>query len=411
MGQREKNSTMLGEDAQSVHDTRIRIVVHLKSQTRDQDQWPPPNGGISHICEMSAAWAKKGCDVQVLTNPNSPIGRWLMSKGVQVSEGEDSCGPAKETTQRSKAEADVTTGLAAVSDKPRESGPTVVIAASPYPKDLFGAILLALGNRGPRIVYFHHLIKPPSYNTKSRGGILRTGPAWLYQELALQLSRIVRFAVALNETSDYRFLARHRPPRSMAIQACLSSALTQSESLVEPVYDACFSGRISPQKGIWDLLLIWRKVCDSRPSAKLAIVGPKSRLDDSLRKEWIQLGMDENITRVSAALSGAHWEIVRTSRVFLFPSYEEGWSLAVMEAAWLSVPVVAYDLPAYSYLQNALLSHPPGDIEGMSNSVIRLLADEEGRRRLVARAKARIGNYMPGVVASRELRSILSLAQ
>jgi glycosyltransferase involved in cell wall biosynthesis len=286
-----------------------------------------------------------------------------------------------------------------------------VIAASPYPRDLFGAALSALRNRGPRIAYFHHLINPPSHDTKSRGGLLRVGSAWLYQEFALKFSRMARFTIALNETSDSQFLASHPAPESMAIQGCLSSALTESESTVEATYDACFSGRVSAQKGVWDLLSIWRRVCDSRPSAKLAIVGPRSKLDDRLREEWIELDMDENIVRVSATGNGTHWKIIRASRVFLFPSYEEGWSLSVMEAAWLSVPVVAYDLPAYSYLRGALLSHPPGDIEAMSISVLRLLEDEEERGKLIARAKAGISRYVPGVVASGELRSILSLIE
>ena len=39
--------------------------------------------------------------------------------------------------------------------------------------------------------------------------------------------------------------------------------------------------------------------------------------------------------------------VVKSVLVFVFPSHEEGWGIAICEAMACGLAVVAYDLPAY----------------------------------------------------------------
>jgi glycosyltransferase involved in cell wall biosynthesis len=61
--------------------------------------------------------------------------------------------------------------------------------------------------------------------------------------------------------------------------------------------------------------------------------------------------------------------------VFVSPSVEEGWGIAVGEALIAGVPSVVYELPAYSHFGDLPLLAPLGDIEGFVDTVVGLLTD------------------------------------
>ncbi|EQD71146.1 glycosyl transferase group 1, partial [mine drainage metagenome] len=61
-------------------------------------------------------------------------------------------------------------------------------------------------------------------------------------------------------------------------------------------------------------------------------------------------GLTGAITLFGHLSEEAKQDLLSASKLFVFPSYEEGWSLAVMEAAAYGCVPVVYDLPAYDYL-------------------------------------------------------------
>jgi len=65
---------------------------------------------------------------------------------------------------------------------------------------------------------------------------------------------------------------------------------------------------------------------------------------------------------------------MKSARVFIFPSYEEGLSLTLMEALACDLPVIAWDLPVYnSVYQNRIITVPAGDIEMFRKKIIEVL--------------------------------------
>jgi len=115
-----------------------------------------------------------------------------------------------------------------------------------------------------------------------------------------------------------------------------------------PKYDAIYVGRHVPEKGIDDLLAIWRRCCDVRPDLRLAMVGPcststKNRLMESRQS----LGLSDNIDILGPLDESEKWKLYATSRVCAFPSHVEGWGLVPLEALLAGLPVVAFSLSAY----------------------------------------------------------------
>jgi glycosyltransferase involved in cell wall biosynthesis len=111
------------------------------------------------------------------------------------------------------------------------------------------------------------------------------------------------------------------------------------------VYDGIFVGRISRDKGVFDLVRIWKHVMRQKHDAKLVLVGNGpdfSRLKDVIGSN----DMSSNILLKGSCTDTELYSLMKASRIFLFPSRFEGWGLAVGEALACGLPVICYDIPA-----------------------------------------------------------------
>jgi glycosyltransferase involved in cell wall biosynthesis len=113
----------------------------------------------------------------------------------------------------------------------------------------------------------------------------------------------------------------------------------------EKVYDACFIGRISKQKGVDDLLKVWREVVNQKSKARLAFIGwghpgQQETLLDEIKRE----GLHKNIEYFGFLDGAEKYRILKSSKLLLFPSKYESFGIVVLEALAAGVPVVAYGL-------------------------------------------------------------------
>ena len=82
------------------------------------------------------------------------------------------------------------------------------------------------------------------------------------------------------------------------------------------------------------------------------------------------------------------FELLSRAQLLLFPSYFEGFGYPVVEAAYMGVPSVSYDLPVVrETVGDAALYAPPGDVAAFSQAVRDALAIEPGA---AVKAKLRI---------------------
>lgn len=147
--------------------------------------------------------------------------------------------------------------------------------------------------------------------------------------------------------------------------------------------DALFIGRHVAFKGVFDFPDIWKAVVATHPRARLGLMGscdPDTRRD--LQARFSKLGLEKNILFLGEVSEHKKAELLHSSRLFVFPSYLEGWGIAPQEAMACGVPVVAYDLSVYS--ENirgcpSLTLVPKGDKPAMAQAISRLLTKSDAQ--------------------------------
>jgi glycosyltransferase involved in cell wall biosynthesis len=178
-------------------------------------------------------------------------------------------------------------------------------------------------------------------------------------------------------------------------------------------YDAVYVGRYHPHKGFLDLpRTVARMKKALGRDVRVAVVGRPhfrrhmARFEALARAHGVQgdLILKENPDRAEM------YRIVRASRMLLYPSYVDGFSLTVLESLCLGVPVVAYDIDALSMIWGArdgVYRSPVGDADGLGELAARVHRDREpdvedvGMRRQSA---ALLDEYSWGRVAADEHR-------
>ncbi|MGD0766425.1 MAG: glycosyltransferase [Dehalococcoidia bacterium] len=149
-------------------------------------------------------------------------------------------------------------------------------------------------------------------------------------------------------------------------------------------------GRLSPEKGLKYLMQAMAEVVRREPRARLLLAGDGPERG-RLRRLAVKLGLQERTDFLGEI---AHEQVPATLArvdVFAMPSTYEGFGVAALEAEAMEVPVVAsaiYGIPDVVEDGVSGLLVPPKDVAALSRAILRLLADEEVRRRMGVAARA-----------------------
>ncbi|MDY6893953.1 MAG: glycosyltransferase family 4 protein [Thermotogota bacterium] len=171
-------------------------------------------------------------------------------------------------------------------------------------------------------------------------------------------------------------------------------------------YDALFVGRFHPQKGIFDLIKIWELVCKQKKDVKLALIGSKTEeFEDKVKDEIKNRNLEKNIYLMGFLEEAEKFKVIKSSVIFLCPSFYESWGIVIAEAMASGLPVVAYDLPIYQDIyEDKIFRVPIGDVNQFADTVTRLLTEEELRINLGLNGKKFILKYDWDRIAERELQ-------
>ena len=275
----------------------------------------------------------------------------------------------------------------------------VALASSHFTPD--AAALAALARRGALgVAYVYHLVAARA------GRDART--LWSRNDERVGLALLRRYAdlvFASNAATSTALSERGFRPVKTSVGIDLQR-FRSSDGPRNP-NQGLFVGRLVSSKGIRDAVEAWAKVTAAIPEAKLVVAGegPERRSASVLAHE---LGIASAVDFVGFVSEEEKRRLLGTSSVFLAPSHEEGWGIAVCEALASEIPVVAYRLPVLDELfPSSYLAAPFGDHAALADITVRVLNDASIAAPVVHQGADTASRYDVDRVALNELEEIL----
>jgi len=180
----------------------------------------------------------------------------------------------------------------------------------------------------------------------------------------------------------------------------------------DKIYDACFVGGLRPSKGLHDIVPIWKDVIQRNRNAKLIVVGGglkeyEAEIKASIKRD----GLEKSIVLAGAKSHKECIEIMKQSKIFISPSHEEGWGIAVCEAMACKLPVVAFDLPTYRIFKDGLKTVELFDLSKFAVTVTEFLNDADLCSKLGLKGFDSIQQYDWDLISRREYEVFKNLTK
>ena len=141
------------------------------------------------------------------------------------------------------------------------------------------------------------------------------------------------------------------------------------------LYDGIFVGRFHPQKGIIQLMNIWKIVVQHKPDAQLAMLGDgENNIDQYIKNFLLTNNMDKNVFMLGFKDGAEKYELFANTKVYLNTNLYDAGGMATMEAMACGLPVVTFDfLASRSMIGDGALRAIYLDEQGFATNVLKLL--------------------------------------
>jgi glycosyltransferase involved in cell wall biosynthesis len=183
----------------------------------------------------------------------------------------------------------------------------------------------------------------------------------------------------------------------------------QSTDVSVKQYDAIFMARLTQEKGVYEAVKAWKIVVKEIPGAKLAIAGkPKNlRVMYKLHNLIQRYGLEKNVNYVGFVSGKMKVSLLKSSRIFIYPSRLDAFPIVILEALACGLPVIAFDIPAirYNYPGNIVFRVPVGDVKAFAKRIVELLTNEDALRKIRTTAKFFAAKFNWDEVAKAEAKS------
>jgi len=259
-----------------------------------------------------------------------------------------------------------------------DNKPDVIICTTHMLFDTLPGFILQFRFRTKLVVYVHHII---GKHVDHRRGLL-SRISILGEKLSLLLIRSANIVFVVNEEVRSHLIQIGVDPTKVRVS---SNGLDYNYiATIKPTdntrYEGCFCGRLVKRKGIYDLIKIWKSVTRRYPNSRLVIVGDGPEYS-SLSNKLKEMNLVENIKLMGFISERDKFLIMKCSKVFIFPSYEEGWGIAIAEAIACGLDVVLYDIGTYKALDKNVIMVEKANTAKMAEIVIDLIEKENHKNR------------------------------
>lgn len=166
-------------------------------------------------------------------------------------------------------------------------------------------------------------------------------------------------------------------------------------------------GRLDYQKGFDRLILAWQRVQSTGrfKDWTLDIFG-QGEWQEMLQQMINKAGL-QSTARINRPTNNIVDEYIKSSLIVMTSNYE-GFGMVLVEAMACGVPAIAFDCKCgpkdiIRQGENGLLVHN-GDVDGLADAMMEVMADDDYRKMLSENAKAVVNTYSEQAVMARWLR-------
>lgn len=286
----------------------------------------------------------------------------------------------------------------------------IIYSHSDFLYDVVPSIIFKRRKKAKLAACLFLLLRRPSFGKRYIN--VRSLFYFLGQQFSLfLLNRYADLVIVLNNADKEYLNSRYFKPRVEVVNMGVDIDYIKNISGSTKYYEGVFVGRFHPQKGVEDLLKIWCLVCKEKPDAKLAVIGNGDKWwRNRISKKIFEMKLSNNIDLLGYKEGADKFSILKSSKVFLFPSYYESWGMVVAEAMACSVPVVAYNLPIFKDIFcGCIRTVSLGDTKAFAEEVLRMLRDEAFCHSISLKAQMGIVHYDWDMVAERDLTLLKEL--
>ncbi|MBU4210212.1 glycosyltransferase family 4 protein [Patescibacteria group bacterium] len=253
-----------------------------------------------------------------------------------------------------------------------------IYSASDFYPDLLPAFYSKLINPKIKWIAGYYLLAPPPFSHSSpyKGinkikGILY----WTMQQPSLFIVKKWADFVLVTSKPDTKKFPHKKViivqggvdiPNSITCKA----QVTRRE---KPQYDACFMGRFHFQKGVLELIDIWKKVVAQKPNAKLVMIGD-GELMNKVKNKIKKLGLKNNIILTGFKENTQTQNIFKQSKMILHPATFDSGGMSAAQGMAYKLPAVSFDLESLkTYYPKGILKTPKYDLDKFAQNIIKLL--------------------------------------
>jgi glycosyltransferase involved in cell wall biosynthesis len=173
-----------------------------------------------------------------------------------------------------------------------------------------------------------------------------------------------------------------------------------------------YVGRLSREKGLFDLLDAFCKIYEQNPEATLALAGP-GLIEDDLRRRAKVLGIESAVTLLGTRSPEEIGRLLMSSAAMILPSHREPWGLVVNEALSFGCPVVVSDVCGCvpELVRDGITgySFPARDVGALAKAMLDVQLLSQDRATIASRCMEVIEKFTPHRAASQILRGCVSI--
>jgi glycosyltransferase involved in cell wall biosynthesis len=266
--------------------------------------------------------------------------------------------------------------------------PSVVYSPSHFWPDVITAVLL--NRRIPRsgMIGTFYLFPPSPFSRSSpyKGKNLLNGLLYYLSQIGV-VPLYRRFANMIWVTNEYDKKSMSRLLDSpgipiVAVKGGIDWPSVPRSGSKESDFAGVFIGRLHPQKGVEELIQVWKAVVNQRPDLKLAIIGD-GPLQERIQRMIKDSNLALNVTLFGFLDGEDKNAIIRNSKVVFYMSSLEVVAMAPIEAMALGLPCIAVNIPGRAkYFPRGTLLTPLGNAGSTASAFFSLIDDHATYNRL-----------------------------